>query len=74
MMTPKTIRSVPIGALRTDDVSNIIVFKHVYCIIVWRDNKIAWYDQYTMKGGLYLGIIKTLRYLEEANETMRKAI
>lgn len=72
MTTSKTTPLVPIGALRTDDVTNLVVFKHVYCIIVWRDDKIAWYDQYTIDGGYYLGKIKTLNYLKEAHDNVRR--
>lgn len=62
---------VPIGALRTD-AKDIIVFKHVYVIPVHRpvltengwDDYIAWYGQYTIKNGRYLGRTKTLEYLK----------
>lgn len=63
----KTTPLVRIGALRTNN-SCIIVYKHVYCIPVWRNGAIAWYDQYTTKNGLYLGKTKTLEYLESAGK------
>jgi len=65
-MTSTTTQLVPIGALRTDS-PTAIVFRHVYCIPVWRDNEIAWYDQYTLEGG-YLGKTKILQYLKEAHD------
>lgn len=72
MTISKTTPLVQIGALHTSDLTNVIVFKHVYVIIVWRDNKIAWYDQYTTQGGYYLGRIKTLKYLKEAHDNVRR--
>lgn len=59
---------IPIESLRTTDTANTIVYKNVYVIAVWRNDKIAWYDQYTIKGGLYLGRTTTLKYLEEASK------
>lgn len=64
MMTSKTIRSVPIGALRTDS-PDIIVFDHVYAIPVWRDDKIAWYDVYSKHNGLYHQKITSLVDIED---------
>ena len=61
-MTTTTItRLVPTGALRTDDTKSLIVCKNVYLIPVWRNDKISWYDIYTLKNGLYLGKTKNIK-------------
>lgn len=69
MTTSKTTPSqptglIPIEVMRTDDPS-VIVFKNIYCIPVWREEEIAWFDIYSLKNGLYLGKKSSLEEVKE---------
>jgi hypothetical protein len=73
MTTSKTTPSEPIGALRIKQAFDI-VFKHVAVVIVWDidGDKPAFYYQFTKEEAYYLGRVKTLNYLREAHDNVRR--
>lgn len=70
MTIVKTTQSLAIGVLRTDN-KNLVYLENCYCIPVWRDETISWFDCYSSTTGLYLGRKETFEECTELDNGLK---